>query len=75
MGIGLGIFLLVVGAILRFAVADPIQGVDLQMIGTILMVAGALSLVLALIMQNARRHTTHETLVEHRDTGLPRERY
>ena len=43
MYIGLGIFLLVVGAILYFAVGDTsLSGIDLTTVGIILMVAGAL---------------------------------
>ncbi len=33
MGIGAGIFLLAVGAILAFAVTDAINGIDLTMVG------------------------------------------
>ncbi|AKT52558.1 DUF6458 family protein [Arsenicicoccus sp. oral taxon 190] len=71
MGTGLGIFLLVVGAILKFAVKDSVQGVDLEMIGLILMGAGVLSLVLTLIMQQQRRHTRHDAVIERHDTTLP----
>ena len=49
MGIGVGLFLIAVGAILTFAVSDPISGVDLGMVGVILMVVGALGLVLSLL--------------------------
>jgi hypothetical protein len=49
MGIGVGLFLIAVGAILTFAVSDPISGVDLGMIGVILMIVGALGLVLSLL--------------------------
>lgn len=46
MWIGTGIFLLAVGAILKFAVEDSISGVELATIGVILMVAGvALTLI------------------------------
>jgi hypothetical protein len=49
MGIGVGLFLIAVGAILTFAVSDPISGVDLGMVGVILMIVGALGLVLSLL--------------------------
>ncbi len=75
MGIGLGIFLLVVGAVLKFAVRDAIPSIDLGMIGLILMGAGALSLVLSLIINQQRRHTRHDAIIEHHDTTPPRERY
>jgi uncharacterized membrane protein len=41
MGVGLGIFLLVLGAIFTFAVRGDTSVVDLQVVGIILMVAGA----------------------------------
>jgi len=47
MTIGAALFLLAVGAILRFAVTTvSTHGVDLHMIGVILMVVGALGLVI-----------------------------
>lgn len=47
MTIGAALFLLAVGAILRFAVATvSTHGIDLHMIGDILMVVGVLGLVL-----------------------------
>lgn len=51
MYIGLGIFLLVVGAIMSFAVRDSISGVDLTMIGYILMGGGVLAVILSLVMR------------------------
>jgi hypothetical protein len=53
--IGVSIALLVVGAILKFAVMDNINNVDLSAVGVILMVAGALGLVISLFMLNQRR--------------------
>jgi hypothetical protein len=44
-----GIALLVVGAILTFALTGSIRGIDLHMAGVILMLAGALGLVLPLV--------------------------
>jgi len=40
MGISVGIFLVAVGAILRFAVSKPVDGIDLQVVGVILMFVG-----------------------------------
>ena len=67
MGIGAGIFLLAVGGVLAFAVSDRISGIDLTMVGYILMGTGALGLVLVLFLnsQRQRSHTT-ETMVEER---------
>ncbi|MGZ4601142.1 MAG: DUF6458 family protein [Oryzihumus sp.] len=74
MGIGLGIFLLVVGAIVTFAIPqDFMSGVNLDLIGWILMGAGALAVILALVMNQQRANTSHTAVVEHRDTGVPPE--
>ena len=49
MGIGTSIFLIAVGAILKYAVTLSVAGVKLEVVGVILMVVGALGLVLSLI--------------------------
>ena len=48
MGIGTGIFLFVVGAIMRFAVSVQMQGFNIHTVGVILMIAGVLSAVLSM---------------------------
>ena len=48
MGIGTGIFLFVVGAIMRFAVSVQMQGFNVHTVGVILMIVGALSAVLSM---------------------------
>lgn len=60
MGIGASVFLLAVGAILTFAVANTSLGgvIDLHVVGWILMVAGALGLVVTLFIWGGRRRTT-----------------
>lgn len=61
MGIGGSIFLIAVGAILAFAVSDSeIGGVDLEIIGYILMGAGVLGLLLTLLVFAPRRRTSVE---------------
>ncbi|HVM03759.1 MAG TPA: DUF6458 family protein [Acidimicrobiales bacterium] len=49
MGIGASVFLLAVGAVLYWAVTGDIQGVDLDVVGVILMIAGGLGLIWALL--------------------------
>ena len=49
MGIGSSIFLIAVGAILKYAVTASVAGVKLEVVGVILMIVGALGLVLSLI--------------------------
>ena len=56
MTIGASVALIVVGAILRFGVTWKPAHVDLQVIGVILMVAGALGLVLSLLFMVLRRN-------------------
>ena len=65
MTIGAGIALLVVGAVLSFAVRDAVPGVDLALVGYICMGAGVLAVVLGLIA-NAQA-TRRRNIVEHRD--------
>ena len=60
MTFGVSIFLAAVGAILRYAVADQIEDVDLRMIGLILMIAGAVGLVLGLVQLSTRRRVVTE---------------
>ena len=52
MGIGTSIFLIAVGAILSFAVTDAISGVDLTVVGYILMAAGVLGLLISMMVLN-----------------------
>jgi hypothetical protein len=52
MYIGSSLFLLALGAIFTFAVRDALDGVDLGMIGIILMVVGAIGLLLSLFMSS-----------------------
>lgn len=53
MGIGVSVFLLAAGAILYWAVTGDVQGVDLDVVGVILMIVGAIGLLWALIASNA----------------------
>jgi hypothetical protein len=48
MGIGTSIFLIAVGAILAFAVNATVQGLDLVVVGWILMGVGALGVLLSI---------------------------
>jgi hypothetical protein len=52
MGVGVSVFLLILGAIFRFAIKDDLIGksVDLHVIGVILMIAGAATFLLQMIM-------------------------
>ena len=73
MGIGLGIFLLVVGAIFYFTTIDSsvlnLSSNTGNTIGVILMVAGLLAIILALILNAQRTRTQHTIVAERR--GAP----
>ena len=58
MGIGSGIFLFVVGAILTFALNVETSVVDLDLVGYILMAAGAVIFVISLVLMMKKRSTT-----------------
>jgi hypothetical protein len=57
MGIGTSIFLIALGAILKFAVTATVSGISLATVGTILLVVGILGLLISLVflMQADRR--------------------
>ncbi len=62
-GFSLGLFAL--GAILRFAITDTVNGVNIATIGVILMIVGAVGFVVSLVMLAMRRRTD----IIHQDTG------
>ena len=64
MGIGVSLFLLAAGAILTFAVEASVSGIDLQTVGIILMAAGALGLLLTLLVWGPRSRADRTTMVE-----------
>jgi len=49
MRIGASLFLIAVGAILYFAVTATLAGIDIQIVGLILMIVGVLGFVLSLV--------------------------
>jgi steroid 5-alpha reductase family enzyme len=57
MGIGVSIFLLALGAILAFAVQFEVSGLDIEVIGIILMVVGAVGLAIAMALLSRDRGT------------------
>lgn len=64
MGIGVGIFLLVIGLILLLGVIedfpDAIENViEVETLGWICLIVGILAIVLALVMNHQRSRTTH----------------
>ncbi len=57
MSIGLGIFLFVVGAILTFALNISLDWIDLDLVGYLLMGAGALITIIGIALLVRRRQT------------------
>jgi hypothetical protein len=56
MTLGTGLFLIAIGAILRFAVTAEVAGIDIQVVGTILMVIGVIGFAIGLwLYLSARR--------------------
>ncbi|MGN7862355.1 DUF6458 family protein [Microbacterium sp. 22303] len=55
MGMGAGIVLFVIGAILEFALNIQVTWIDLHLVGYILMIAGAVVFLLSLILMLTRR--------------------
>jgi Domain of unknown function (DUF6458) len=50
LSIGTSLLLIAVGAILKFAVTEHVQGVDIHTVGVILMIVGGVGLVLSLFL-------------------------
>lgn len=61
MGIGTGIFLFVVGAILAFAINVQVAAVNLHLIGYLIMGAGVLIFLISIIMVTRKRSTMSTT--------------
>jgi len=57
MGIGTSLFLIAVGAVLKFAVTASVSGLKLATVGVILMIVGILGLVLSLLFMLQSRET------------------
>ena len=72
MGIGVGIFLIAIGAVLAFAIHVTASGVDLHTIGIILMIVGGLGVLLSLVFWSSwagpgsRRGPTTTTTIDDR---------
>jgi hypothetical protein len=66
MGIGTSIFLIAVGAILKFAVTAHVSGIALATVGTILIIVGIIGLLISLFMMASWRD---------RGTPVARDRY
>jgi hypothetical protein len=61
MSLGTGIVLFVIGAILAFALNVQVSWIDLHLVGYILMIAGAVGIILGIILLTRRRRTVATT--------------
>ena len=64
MTMGTGLFLLAVGAILRYAVHDEWDAVNLETVGLILMIVGAIAFVVGAIYAFGRGRRRDAVVVE-----------
>ena len=74
MGIGTSILLIAIGAILKYAINTDIEGVEIDTIGTILLIIGILGLMISLlytfVLSDRRRGTAPDPVDD-----VPRDRY
>jgi hypothetical protein len=69
MTIGASIFLIALGAILKYAVDVTVSGIEIQTIGLILMIAGVVGLVIGLFLltqADRRRPVVYDDRVDDR---------
>jgi len=66
MGIGVSIFLIAVGAVLAFAVNAEVSGLDVQVVGWILLIVGAVGILLSLLFWSSWGGWGRREVVEER---------
>ncbi|WP_444950497.1 DUF6458 family protein [Micromonospora ureilytica] len=78
MGIGTSIFLIALGAILTFALDASVGGINLDVVGWILMGAGVLGLIMTTLIWGRRRQVVtteqpveYQRVEERRDIAPP----
>lgn len=64
MGIGTSIFLFAIGAILAFAVEVETEGFNLETVGVILMIVGAVGILLSMVFWNSWGGFRRDTVVD-----------
>jgi hypothetical protein len=68
--LGGSLFLIAVGAILKYAVTAEAEGFDINTIGVILMIVGILGLLLSFLLEQPYGFRRRTTVVERRDDVL-----
>lgn len=74
MGLGTSLFLIAVGAVLRFAVTVSTRGFNLHTVGLILMIVGGVGLIITLLwmmMWNDRRRAAAAPVYEREVREVP----
>jgi hypothetical protein len=66
MALGTSLFLIAVGAILRYAVSDSLEGIDLPTIGLILMIVGIVGMLISLFTMTLWDRDRRRGVVEER---------
>jgi hypothetical protein len=66
MALGTSLFLIAVGAILRYAVSDSLEAIDLPTIGLILMIVGIIGLLISLFTMTLWDRDRRRGVVEER---------
>ncbi len=77
MTIGTSIVLIAVGAILKYAITAHVSGIDIQVVGTILIIVGIIGLILSLLYTFAwsDRRRTRTDYYDDRPPPPPPPRY
>ncbi|WP_329249941.1 DUF6458 family protein [Actinoallomurus sp. NBC_01490] len=70
-GFGVSIFLITLGAIFKWAIKAHLSGIDLPALGVILMVVGAASFLLQLVMMSRTRAPRNNAQVTGDDRNQP----
>jgi hypothetical protein len=66
MALGTSLFLIAVGAILRYAVSDSLEGIDIPTIGLILMIVGIVGMLISLFTMTLWNRDRRDDVVEER---------
>lgn len=66
MGIGVSIFLIALGAILAFAVSFDVSGLDINVVGYILMIVGLIGLIMTAFIWGPRSRGRGDVVEERR---------
>jgi hypothetical protein len=71
MGIGVSIFLIAVGAVLAFPVNYSVSGLDINVVGWILMIVGVIGLIMTAFIWGPRSRARTDVVTERRTRDDP----